>query len=51
MVTFGGLTGGEMMTAPELVVVIDTRDPGSYAAGHIPGAVSRTKSSPIASDD
>jgi thiosulfate/3-mercaptopyruvate sulfurtransferase len=28
----------EMLTSP-MTVVIDTRDPGSYAAGHIPGAV------------
>ncbi|MCG6207517.1 sulfurtransferase [Rhodopseudomonas sp. HC1] len=28
----------EMLSSP-MTVVIDTRDPGSYAAGHIPGAV------------
>lgn len=29
----------ETLMASEPVVVIDTRDPGAYAAGHIPGAV------------
>src|SRR5579871_3649427 len=35
------ITPAELRTliATEPVVIIDTRDPASYAAGHIPGAV------------
>ena len=30
---------GEALDAGESLVVIDTRDEGAYAAGHVPGAV------------